>query len=152
MARRLLKMGVVVCVTLSLSGCAWFWKEPLTGAYGDGFHRGCQAKEHGSGYEARDADARAHLQGHYWEGWGRGFIPASHHGRKSSRTNGSMAMRRNTAASIKKSVANAKTERGLRLDRHWFRYPRLPNLVGSRQAEVRERNGKCSLISDAQDE
>lgn len=73
MARRLLKMCVAVSVTLSLSGCAWFWKEPLTGAYGDGFRSGCEAREHGSGYEARDADARSHLQGRYWEGWGRGF-------------------------------------------------------------------------------
>lgn len=73
MARRLFKVCVVLCVTLPLSGCAWLWKEPLTGAYGDGYRSGCDAREHGYGYEARDADRRARFQERYWAGWGRGF-------------------------------------------------------------------------------
>lgn len=63
----------VMSVMLCLTGCVWFQTVPLTGAYGEGFRSGCGAREQGSGYEARDADARAHLQGRYWQGWGRGF-------------------------------------------------------------------------------
>ena len=73
MAKPFLGIRLVMCVMVSLGGCAWFQTVPLTGAYGDGFHRGCDAREHGSGYEARDADARAHLQERYRVGWGRGF-------------------------------------------------------------------------------
>jgi hypothetical protein len=71
-ATRLVRICVVVCLALSQMGCAWFGK-PRTGAYEDGYRKGCDARERGSGYEARDADARAQLQRRYWEGWSHGF-------------------------------------------------------------------------------
>jgi hypothetical protein len=98
----------VMSVMLCLTGCVWFQTVPLTGAYGEGFRSGCGAREQGSGYEARDADARAHLQGRYWQG-DAVSTPVCRRGKKSSKTNGFMGKTKNTAPSIKKSAATAKS-------------------------------------------
>ena len=50
-----------------------FIKTAPAGAYEDGYKAGCNARKRGSNYQARDADARSHLQGRYRKGWARGY-------------------------------------------------------------------------------
>lgn len=43
-AKRFLGIRIVMSAMLCLPGCAWFQTVPLTGAYGEGFRSGCEAR------------------------------------------------------------------------------------------------------------